>query len=93
MTALNFSGSSNMRISGLAQFLVAVLIGAPSYASDQPPFEDSVQVSAGAEATYQVEADRVRRDWHLDPAIFTDISPVSAPDVAIKLPEGQREEP
>jgi hypothetical protein len=49
-------------------------------------------VSTGAEAAHQVAAEEGRVDWHLDTAIFTDISPIDTPEVAIKLPEDQQEE-
>ena len=50
-------------------------------------------VTRGAEAAHQVETERAGYDWRLDPAIFTQISPVTAPEIAIKLTQDQREEP
>lgn len=92
-TVYKFSGDYNMHtemiIRSMAALGIAALavVGAPySYASELP-------VSTDAEAAHQVEADQERRNWRLDPAIFTDISLVNAPEVAIKLPEDQREEP
>ena len=73
-----------MLVSGAGLF--AVVAAARSQGADQPVGQD-------AEAAHQVESDHERRDWHLDPAIFTDILPVNSPDVAVKLPEDQREEP
>lgn len=32
------------------------------------------------------------RNWRLDPAVFTEITPFTAPDIAIELPLDQREE-
>ena len=31
------------------------------------------------------------RDWQLDPAIFTELTPFSAPEIAIELPADQQE--
>lgn len=70
----------------------SVAVVARVHASDQPPPPVQEPVSQAAEAAHQVVADQDRQDWRLDPAIFTDILPVNAPDVAIKLPEDQREE-
>jgi hypothetical protein len=75
----------------LTATLAMLAASAWSHATDQAPPLD-LPVTRGAEAAHQVEADQVRRDWRLDPAIFTDISPVNAPDIAIKLPEDQRED-
>jgi hypothetical protein len=71
-----------------------LLVGASATGiASEPPAVVDLPVSQDAEAAHQVEADRVRLDWRLDPAIFTEISPVNAPEVAIKLPEDQREDP
>ncbi len=32
------------------------------------------------------------RNWHLDPAVFTEITPFTAPDIAISLPPEQLDE-
>jgi len=82
----------------LAGAMAMIGMAVHGHATEQPPPAADLSVSQGlpvslaAEATYQVQADQVRYDWRLDPAIFTDISPVNAPDIAIKLPADQREE-
>ncbi|MDH3640760.1 MAG: hypothetical protein OES38_01605 [Gammaproteobacteria bacterium] len=71
-----------------------LVVGASATAhASEPPADLDLPVSQDAEAAHQIEADRVRLDWRLDPAIFTEISPVNAPEVAIKLPADQREDP
>lgn len=54
-----------------------------------PPLD--APITRGAEAAHQVAAEPSPYDWRLDTVIFTEISPVAAPDIAIKLPEDQRE--
>ena len=49
-------------------------------------------VELDAESGQKIEEPGVRRDWRLDSAVFTEISPVTAAEIAIKLPEDQREE-
>ena len=49
-------------------------------------------VDPEAEAAYQLEVVQNEQDWRLDPMVFTDISPVSVPEVAIKLPDDQRDD-
>jgi len=60
--------------------------------ASEPPAVVDLPVSQDAEAAHQVEVNRAHLDWRLDPAIFTEISPVNAPEVAIKLPEDQRDD-
>ena len=43
------------------------------------------------EAPYEVARERTRQIRTLDPAIFTDISPLTVPDVGIRLPADQQE--
>ena len=90
----NFSGSCNMHTKHLICLSILMATATLGHATDQSPPPMDLPVGRDAEAAHQVEADQdqVRRDWRLDPAIFTDISPVNAPAVAIKLPEDQREE-
>ena len=96
-TARNFSGSCNMHIEtsvlfrALAIGALLVWVAADGYATEPPPAAD-LPVSQDAEAAHQVQGDQVRFDWRLDPAIFTDISPVNAPDIAVKLPADQRDD-
>ena len=52
----------------------------------------TVPVDPVAEAAYQLETPQIEQDWRLDPTVFTDISPVSVPEVAIKLPDDQEED-
>ena len=97
MTARNSTGSFNMRTRilcrSIVSLLAALLVGASARGiASEPPAVLDLPVSQDAEAAHQLEADRVRLDWRLDPAIFTEISPVNAPEVAIKLPEDQRED-
>ena len=70
--------------------LVALIsnVGARS-ASGDPAAE--APVSPQAEAAYQLE--HRQQNWHLDPMVFTDLSPVSVPEVAIKLPADQQDDP
>ena len=70
--------------------LLALGVCIPSHGTP-PPAEPEPVVAAGAEAAYQVEVTGGQPDWRLDTAIFTDISPVSVPEIAIKLPEDQRD--
>ncbi|MCZ6710474.1 MAG: hypothetical protein O7B25_08935 [Gammaproteobacteria bacterium] len=72
--------------------VAAAAIPRSGHSTEQPPSPAPSPVSQAAEATYQVDADLLRNDWRMDPAMFTDISPVNAPDIAIRLPEDQREE-
>jgi hypothetical protein len=44
-----------------------------------------------AEAPYQVVSEAEQKVRWLDSAVFTEISPLSVPDVAVKLPEDQQE--
>jgi hypothetical protein len=48
-------------------------------------------VSPEVEAPYEVARERTRQIRTLDPAIFTDISPLTVPDVGIRLPADQQE--
>ena len=50
---------------------------------------------AKAPAELQQDANRSldARRWRLDAAVFTEITPFTAPDIAIKLPAEQQEEP
>jgi hypothetical protein len=83
-----------MHIKNLICMAILMASATLGHATDQSPPPMDLPVGRDAEAAHQVEADQdqVRRDWRLDPAIFTDISPVNAPAVAIKLPEDQRED-
>ena len=101
-TVYNSIGSFSMRtnckkivVRQLLRLAAAATIssaGGYSHADDQSLPSIDVPVGPDAEAAHQVAAEQVQRDWRLDPAIFTDISPVNAPEIAIKLPEDQLEE-
>lgn len=43
-----------------------------------------------AEAAYDVEWSDDDDGWQLDTAIFTELSPITTADVAVKLPEDQQ---
>lgn len=47
-------------------------------------------VASEAEAAYDVEWSDDDEAWQLDPAIFTELSPITTADVAVKLPEDQQ---
>ncbi len=83
MTVLNFSGRCAMRIRPWLGVVWLVFAGAAS-ADDVP----GLPVDPDAEAAYQLDGTNLE-DWRLDPAIFTEISPVDVPEVAIRLPDDQ----
>ncbi len=98
-----FSGNCNMNIDpkedlDMRVFLIALMaclvtlsfVG-HGHAADAAPAVPPL-VSTGAEAAHQVAVEEDGADWHLDTAIFTDISPIDTPEVAIKLPDDQQEE-
>ncbi len=68
--------------------MFALLGSVPLLAEEFPA--DAVELDA--ESGQRIEEPGARRDWRLDPAVFTDISPVTATEIAIKLPEDQRDE-
>lgn len=95
----NFTGSCNMHTEIIIRLLLTMIVVITTaavpllgHATEQPAPPPASPVSQDAEAAYQLESDQLRNDWRLDPAMFTDISPVNAPDIAIRLPEDQREE-
>ena len=68
--------------------LVALMWSTPLLADEFPA--DAVELDA--ESGQRIEEPGGRRDWRLDPAVFTDIYQVTTTEVAIKLPEDQRED-
>ena len=77
-----------MRISlKVAAFLTASALSLPLAAN---PVLDA----ATAPLELQQDANRSldARRWRLDAAVFTEITPFTAPDIAIKLPADQRED-
>jgi hypothetical protein len=61
------------------------LAAASAVAEPPPPAE--------MQAAHQVRGDSGERDWLLDPAVFIDLSPVTAAEPALRLPEDQRDDP
>ena len=57
-------------------------------AQAQPPQD----ASAVQELTGPSQGSLDARNWRLDPAVFTEITPFTAPDIAIQLPLEQQEE-
>jgi hypothetical protein len=66
--------------------LLLALCGLPAWSNVPPP-------PAEMEAAHQVLYAAGSRDWRLDTAVFIDLSPVTATEPAIQLPEDQRDEP
>lgn len=76
---------------GLGPLLIFLLgSGAlPCWAAQAQPPEAA---SAVQELTGPSKTSLDARNWRLDPAVFTEITPFTAPDIAIELPANQREE-
>ena len=103
MTDHSFSGRCNMRRSLLMLALVGCtgLLHAGQAPSAEPaessvpdaraPIGDALDESMkAAEAAYQLTQRDDRGNW-LDPTVFTAITPMTVPDVAIRLPADQEE--
>lgn len=80
-----------MRIRQRLFALAVVLLGMSTWASEAPPpaaevVQDQLKHESVGES---VMPDA--RDWQLDPAIFTELKPFSAPEIAIELPADQQE--
>ena len=84
MTDRDFTGLLNMRIELVA--LALICCGAPVRA-------DAPVAPPEMEAAHQVLYGAGERDWHLDTAVFFDLSPVTATEPAVQLPDDQRDEP
>ena len=78
-----FTGLCSMRTS---LCLLLALFALPAWSNVPPP-------PAEMEAAHQVLYGAGLRDWRLDTAVFIDLSPVTATEPAVQLPEDQREEP
>ncbi len=78
-----FTGLWSMRTS---LFVLLTLLALPAWSNVPPP-------PAEMEAAHQVLYGAGVRDWQLDTAVFIDLSPVTATEPAVQLPEDQREEP
>ena len=93
MMASRFSGRSAIAVrlafcaGVLAVGLVANAAEAPAPVISSP----SVLVPPEAEAPYQIATESDQKVRWLDSAVFTEITPLSVPDVAVKLPEDQQE--
>jgi hypothetical protein len=74
-------------------FCVSILAaGWTVNAAEAPaPAAPSVLIPPEAEAPYQVAGDADQKVRWLDSAVFTEISPLAVPDVAVKLPKDQQE--
>ncbi|MGI9326911.1 MAG: hypothetical protein ACR2PZ_16955 [Pseudomonadales bacterium] len=80
-----------MRIRCHLIVLAAMLLGPSAWAAEAPPpaaevVQDQLKHESVGE-TVMPDA----RDWQLDPAIFTELKPFSAPEIAIELPADQQE--
>ena len=64
--------------------LVCLALAAPAVGQPPPPAE--------MEAAHQVQRDTGERDWKLDPAVFIELSPVTAAEPAVRLPDDQRDD-
>lgn len=94
MNANPFSGCLKTKrahghIAGLRLIGFVVLMWSASGLAEEIPV-DAVELDA--ESWQRIEEPAARRDWRLNPVVFTEISPVTATEIAIKLPEDQREE-
>ena len=78
MVAHGFTGRFGYLISGVG-LLLLVLWVIPSFATE-------------AEAAHDVEWNDDDETWQLDTVIFTELSPITSADVAVKLPEDQQVE-
>lgn len=69
-----------------------ILLAGTSGAAEAPlPTTPEVQVPVSAEAAYLTGRPQSVRISQLDEAIFTDISPLTVPEQAIRMPEDQQE--
>jgi hypothetical protein len=85
-----------VRFSGLSATVGSLLLGfaCVAEAAQAPVIDLPAAVSLlppQAEAPYQVSREGEQKVRWLDPALFTEISPLTVPDVAVKLPEDQQE--
>lgn len=88
MMAVRFSGLSVTAAS------VLLVIAGSAAAAEAPVMPQSGAVELippQAEAPYQVAEEGEQKVRWLDPALFTEITPLTVPDVAVKLPEDQQE--
>ncbi len=76
-----------MRTSSL---VLTLLLACAPLQAQEAPLELGVRVH---ELPGAVENHLDARAWRLDSAVFTEIRPFTVPDIAIALPQDQREEP
>ena len=89
MMAVRFSG-----LSAIAARVIVTWSAMAAFAAEAPmvpELGESLLIPPEAEAPYQVVQEGSQRVRWLDPAIFTEITPVTVPDVAVKLPADQQE--
>jgi len=93
MTARSFSGHSATGVRSVA--LALLLAASHAWAADAPTAgNDRLPASLDrpeSEAPLDVDRERRHNVRALDPAIFTEISPLTAPDVGIRLPADQEQ--
>lgn len=72
------------------------IIGACLALSALPSWAAQAQLPEAASAVQELtgpsKTSLDARNWRLDPAVFTEITPFTAPDIAIELPLEQRED-
>ena len=78
-----------MRIN-LEPLLLLITLGTGSVWAAQAQLPK--EASAVQELTGPSKTSLDARNWRLDPAVFTEITPFTAPDIAIQLPVEQQEE-
>lgn len=88
MRVHDFTGLCVMSVRWGLAVLLPLVLSSGACADEFPA--DAVELDA--ESGQRVEEPGTGRDWRLDPAVFTEISPVTAAEIAIRLPEDQREE-
>lgn len=72
--------------------LSGLLLAGQAQAAEAPmPAEAEIQVPVSAEAAYQTGRTQTVHPPVLDEAVFTDITPLTVPESAIRLPEDQQE--
>ena len=92
MTAVRFTGRSAIIARVIGCLLLSAVVGAVQAAEAPQPTPVEVKlIPPAAEAPYQVIRETQQQVRWLDPTIFTEISPLSVPDVALKLPADQEE--
>ena len=91
MMVSNCFGRCVMNTKFFLVFLVALIgyVGARPVSGDPA---SAAPVTPQAEAAYQLEVAQPRQNWRLDPMVFTELSPVSVPEVAIRLPDDQQDD-